>query len=98
MYFISAVANFNLKKLDVAEEHAREASKMDPQQRNPRINQLLGLLLAQKEAYPEAADNLRTFLKKVPEGPEAENVKKQLAEVEMRMNAGAANQGTQAAQ
>jgi tetratricopeptide (TPR) repeat protein len=97
MYYISAVANFNLQKLDVAEDHAREASKMDPQQRNPRISQLLGLLLAQKEAYPEAAENMRAFLKRVPDGPDAENVKKQLAEVERRMNTGQAA-GAQAAQ
>jgi TolA-binding protein len=98
MYYISAVANFNLQKLDVAEERAREAVKMDPQHKNPRSNHLLGLVLAQKEAYPEAAENMRVFLKRVPEGPDAENVKKQLAEVEKRMGDAAAAQGTQAAQ
>lgn len=90
MYYISAVANFNLQKLDVAEEHAREASKMDPNMRNPRVVQLLGLVLARKEAYPEAAATMRSFLKKVPDGPDADNVKKQLAEVESRMGGGAA--------
>jgi tetratricopeptide (TPR) repeat protein len=98
MYYISAVANFNLKKLDVAEEHAREAAKMDAQGRNPRINSLLGVVLAQKEAYPEAAENMRAFLKKVPEGPDADHAKKQLAEIERLMNGAVAAQGTQAAQ
>jgi len=89
IYYISAVANFNTGKFEQAEEHAREASKMDAQHRNPRINHLLGVILAQKQAYPEAAENMRVFLKVVPEGPDAENVKKQLAEVERRMgNAG----------
>lgn len=97
IYYVSAVANFNLRKIDMAEEHAREASKLDSQQRNPRINHLLGVILAQKEAYPEAAENMRTFLKKIPTGPDADNVKKQLAEIERRMNPEAA-QGQQLAQ
>ena len=98
MYYISAVANYNLKKTDVAEEHAREALKMDPQHKIPRINHLLAVLLAQKEAYPEAAENLRAFLKRVPEGPDSDSVKKQLAELEQKIAATAGAQGTQAAQ
>ncbi|HYI95742.1 MAG TPA: tetratricopeptide repeat protein [Bryobacteraceae bacterium] len=93
IYYISAVANFNLQKFDAAEEDAREALKLDAQKKNPRANHLLGLILAQKEKYPEAAENMRTFLKRVPEGPDAENVKKQLAEVERRMGASSTAQG-----
>ena len=85
IYYINAVAYFNQNKISEAEENAREAAKLDAQHRNPRINHLLGVILAQKEAYPEAAENMRTFLKRVPEGPDADNVKKQLAEVERRM-------------
>lgn len=92
VYYLSAVANYNLKKMDDAEESAREAAKMDPQHRNPRINHLLGVILAQKQAYPEAADNMRTFLKAVPQGPDADMVKKQLAEVERLMAGPSASQ------
>jgi tetratricopeptide (TPR) repeat protein len=98
IYYISAVANFNLQKLDQAEEHAREVVKLDTQHKNPRANHLLGIILAQKQAYPEAAENMRAFLKRVPEGPDAENVKKQLAEVERRMGSSATAQGQQATQ
>ena len=94
IYYINAVANFNLSKFSEAEENAREAAKQDAQHRNPRINHLLGVILAQKEAYPEAAENMRTFLKRVPEGPDAENVKKQLAEVERRMGNSTTAQGS----
>jgi tetratricopeptide (TPR) repeat protein len=93
IYYINAVANFNLSKFSEAEENAREAAKQDAQHRNPRINHLLGVILAQKEAYPEAAENMRTFLKRVPEGPDADNVKKQLAEVERRMGNSTTAQG-----
>jgi tetratricopeptide (TPR) repeat protein len=95
IYFISAVANFNLQKIDQAEEHAREVVKLDTQHRNPRAIHLLALILAQKEAYPEAAENMRAFLKQVPEGPDAENAKKQLAEVERRMGQSATAKGQQ---
>ena len=98
IYYVGAVANFNLQKADQAEEYAREALKLDTQKRNPRINHLLGIILAQKEAYPEAAENMRAFLKRVPEGPDAETVKKQLAEVERRMGGNATAQGQQTAQ
>ena len=98
IYYVGAVANFNLQKADQAEEYAREALKLDTQKRNPRINHLLGIILAQKQAYPEAAENMRLFLKRVPDGPDAENVKKQLAEVEKRMGNNATAQGQQTAQ
>jgi len=98
IYYLGAVAQFNSSKPDQAEEYAREALKLDAQHRNPRINHLLGVILAQKELYPEAAENMRTFLKRVPEGPDAENVKKQLAEVERRMGAAATAQGQQVSQ
>ena len=98
IYYVGAVASFNLQKQDQAEEYAREALKLDTQKRNPRINHLLGIILAQKQAYPEAAENMRLFLKRVPDGPDAENVKKQLAEVEKRMGNNATAQGQQTAQ
>jgi hypothetical protein len=41
---------------------------------------------------------MRLFLKRVPDGPDAESVKKQLAEVEKRMGNNATAQGQQAAQ
>src|SRR5207244_12218861 len=54
IYFYSAVANYNLQKLDLAERRAREAAKADAQHRVPRINHLLGLILEQKQEYKEA--------------------------------------------
>lgn len=98
IYFLNSVAHLNMNKLDAAEENAREALKLDPEGRNPRVNQLLGVVLAQKAAYPEAAENLRAFLKRVPEGPEADNVKKQLAEVERLMGTSATASGQQQSQ
>ena len=82
VYFYSAVANYNLQKMDLAEEHAREAAKMDEKHRNPRINHLLGVILAQRKDYKGAAENMRIYLKANPDAPDAAMVRNQLAEVE----------------
>ena len=48
-YFYSAVGNHYLKNSALALEHAREASRLDAQHQNPKIDHLLGVLLAEKE-------------------------------------------------
>jgi Flp pilus assembly protein TadD len=87
IYFISGLANLNANKLDAAEEHAREGLKMDAGHRNPKIAHLLGVILAQKQDYAGAAENMRAYLKYAPQAADAENVKRQLSEVEKRLNA-----------
>lgn len=81
-YFYSAVANFNLHNLDSAEEHAREAARLDVQHRTPKINHLFGVILAQKEKYAEAAEQLRTYIELSPEAADLESVKRSLNAVE----------------
>ncbi len=84
IYFYSAVANYNLKKMDDAESRAREAAKRDTQHKVPRINHLLALILADKHEYKDAAENMRLYLKFSPNAPDAAVVQKQLAEYEER--------------
>jgi Tfp pilus assembly protein PilF len=84
-YFYSAIANFNLHKNDIAEQRAREAVKLDTQHRIPRINHLLGIILAQKGDYPPAAENMKLYLQYSPNANDAEEVKQQLAEIEKAM-------------
>jgi hypothetical protein len=92
VYFYSAVANYNLQKMDVAEDHAREAAKMDEKHRNPRINHLLGVILAQKRDYKGAAENMRIYLKANPDATDAAMVRNQLAEVEKEIGGGSPQQ------
>ena len=82
IYFYSAVANYNLQKLDLAERRARDAAKADTQHRIPRINHLLGAILADKRDYKGAAESLQTYLKYSPNAKDADTVKQQLAEIE----------------
>ena len=82
IYFYSAIATYNLHKMDLAEERAREAAKLDAQHKLPRVNHLLGLILAQKGDYQPALDNMRLYLKYSPNATDADAVKQQLAEIE----------------
>ncbi len=82
IYFYSAIATYNLHKIDLAEQRAREAAKLDTQHRVPRINHLLGIILAQKGEYQPAVENIRLYLKYSPNANDADTVKQQLAEIE----------------
>jgi len=81
-YFYSAVGNHYLNNSGIALEHAREASRLDPQHQNPKIDHLLGVLLAEKGDNQEAAEYLRAYLKWMPSAPDADAVREQLAELE----------------
>ena len=81
-YFLNAVANFNLHKMDAAEKSAREAVKLDPLHRNPRASQVLGMILADKQDYTGAAAQLRDYLQFAPTAQDADKVRSQLAELD----------------
>ena len=81
-WYIDAVANFNLKKIDPAEKSAREALKLDPQHRNPRAGYLLGLVLMEKRDYAGAATELKNYLAVAPTADNHEQVRKQLEQIE----------------
>ena len=60
----------------------QEAAKRDTQHRIPKINHLLGVILAEKQDYSRAAENIRLYLKLSPNASDADTVRKLLADVE----------------
>ena len=92
-YFVSGIAHLNLQKLDVAEEHARQALKADAKGANPRIVHLLSVVLEQKQDLPGAAEQMRAYLKMDPDSNVAGEIRQRLGEVEKAL---AARQGTAA--
>ena len=88
-YFVSAVANLNLNRTDIAEEHTREAAKMDKEHRNPRINHLLAVILQNKQDYAGAAASMRDYLKYAPKAQDADAIREQLGELEKKLGAAA---------
>ena len=81
-YFYNSAANYYLKNYDAAEKSAREAQKLDTRNRMPKTNQLLGVILAEKQDYAGAAEQIKKYLTLVPEGQDADTAKKQLIELE----------------
>jgi tetratricopeptide (TPR) repeat protein len=81
-YFYSAVGNHYLQNSAKALEHAREAARLDPQHQNPKIDHLMGVLLAEKGENREAAEYLRSYLQRMPSAPDAAAVREQLEELE----------------
>jgi hypothetical protein len=82
LYFLNSVANFNLKNFEAAEKSAVEAQKMDAKHSNPKIDQVLGLIMIEKHDYPAAAEQLRNYLQFAPTAPDAAQVRLQLAELD----------------
>ena len=81
-YFFNAAANYNLGKLDVAEQSARKFQQMDIAHSRPDIALLLGNILAAKHQYAEAAQLYRDFLVARPDAPNAEEVRKEAQRLE----------------
>lgn len=88
-FFYNSVANYNLKKMDDAEQSAREAVKLDTMHRIPKAQHLLGMILADKRDYTGAAENLRGYLRFAPQAQDADTVRQQLSELD-KLTGGAA--------
>ncbi len=86
-YFYNAVANLSLRNYDEAEKSAREAAKLDPKNSFPKIRHVLGIILANKNQYEAAAENLRLYLQYAPQAADGDVVRKQLAELDRLIGA-----------
>jgi tetratricopeptide (TPR) repeat protein len=82
-YYLNAMANLRIGNLDAAEKSARAAIRLDRANRNPRTSYVLGLVLAEKHEYGQAADALNAYLRAVPNAPDSETVRMQLRNIEL---------------
>ena len=81
-WYYYSLANYQLKKFELAEKSLRNGLKMDVEHRAPRMEYLLGIILANKRDLPGAAEHLRNYLVYSPNSPDFDLVKKQLEQVE----------------
>jgi cytochrome c-type biogenesis protein CcmH/NrfG len=88
VYFLDAVANFNLGDLDKAEKSARRAQMFTPAHQNPRVALLLGSVLMQKHDYKGAVEGFKAYLQHAPDAPDSGEVKAQLQELQKQMGRG----------
>jgi tetratricopeptide (TPR) repeat protein len=81
-WYFNSVANYYLKKMDVAEKAAREGILRDTVHRYAKMNQVLGIVLAQKQDFAGAVEQLKAYVQYAPTAPDVDQVKKQIADVE----------------
>ncbi len=83
-YYFNALANAHLQNLAAAEKSAREATKLVGPDAEPRAHYILGMVLAGKGNFTDAAESLRVFLKTASAGPEEQVANRVLAMIENR--------------
>lgn len=83
LYFYYAVANYDLKRLDLAETNARRATELDSAHEIPRAELLLGSVLIAKGDREGALEHFKKYLQIVPKAPDADQVKRAIAELEI---------------
>ncbi len=81
-FYYNSLANYRLGNLEQAEKSARKAETLGAQHSFPLVSLLLGVMLANRQDYADAAEQLRSYLKAAPTAPNAEKVRQQLAELE----------------
>ncbi|MGB2634134.1 MAG: hypothetical protein WAM58_09370 [Candidatus Acidiferrum sp.] len=86
LWYYKALANYHLKKLDVAEASAARSLSMDPLHVQPDTEQLLAVILVAKPDLAGALPHLRNCLTYFPPGPNYELVKRQIAQIEKVMS------------
>jgi tetratricopeptide (TPR) repeat protein len=77
----NALGNYYLHNLAEAEKGARQGMKVDDQHQVPRLEYLLGVILAQKRDYQEAATHIQNYLKVATQPSDIDDAQKQLAEI-----------------
>ncbi len=77
-YFYNAVANYNLGRIEPAEQSARKFKSLDVEHRHPDVYLLLGRIFLQKNDPASAALEMREYLTVAPTAANAEEVRQWL--------------------
>ena len=83
-WLLQGIGRYNLQQFDAAEVSARSGLKVDPDHRVPRLEHLLGLVLAGKKDYVQAAEHMRAFMKYSTQPADLAEGQKMLTEIEKR--------------
>jgi tetratricopeptide (TPR) repeat protein len=81
-WYSNAFANFQLQNIEAAEKSAESGITADSAHRIPQLKYLLGVILAQKQDYAGAVENMRAYIALAPKAPDIDKVKQQLADIE----------------
>ncbi len=81
-WFDSSLANYFLENLDAAQKSAERGLSVDPQHHVPRLEYVLGMVLAKKHDYPGALQHVQNYLRLSPNAADRDTVQKQVAELQ----------------
>jgi tetratricopeptide (TPR) repeat protein len=84
LYFYYAVANYNLKRLDLAEANSRRAIDLDTAHEFPRAHVLLATVLAAKGDRSGALEHFKKYLELFPKAPDAAQIERVVAQLETK--------------
>jgi len=82
IYFYDAAANYNLRRFALAEKSARRAIELDTKHEIPRVEVLLGSVLAAEGDRPGAVEHLRKYLELAPKAEDAAEVSQNIEKLE----------------
>jgi len=81
-YFLNAAANYQLGNLDAAEKNTRQGIRVDDAHQAPKLQYLLGMILARKGEYQEASEHIQQFLSVTKNRAEIQEARKLLTEID----------------
>jgi tetratricopeptide (TPR) repeat protein len=81
-FYYNSLANYRLGNLDQAEKSARKAEMLGAENSFPQVSLILGMILADRGDYADAAEQFRSYLKAAPNASNADAVRQQLANVQ----------------
>lgn len=82
LFLYAAVANYNLRKPEVAQRNIERAQALDSRHAFPAIEYMAGVILASRKDYAAAATHLRADLQLAPDADDAASARTRLAEAE----------------
>lgn len=87
LWYLSALANYQLGHADLAESHAMKSLAIDPNHSVLNTEQLLAVILAGKGDFSGALEHLRSSLTYIPPGPNSDLLQQQIVQLEHRVTA-----------
>lgn len=81
-YLYNSFAYYSMNDFVSAEKSAREGIKIDSAHNVPKMEHILGVILANKRDYAGAAALFKAYLEHSPNASDADTVRKQLADLE----------------
>ena len=80
-YLLNSMANFNLGKLDAAEDSAHKLERLDAMHRFPQVHLILAGVFKRKQDSAGEVAQLRAYLKYAPQASNAKQVRSRLHEL-----------------